>query len=103
MVLIAVAWSVLDNVDQKPTVVLKSITMNEGDETNTYDQAFDTTIGDGHTLDDIQVDVNGAIFLRAERTGTGTGRTYTLLYQATDFQGNSVTATVIVTVPHEAL
>jgi hypothetical protein len=102
MVPIAVAWSVTDNLDPNPAVVLKSITMNEEDETNAYDPAFDTTIGDGHTLDDIQVDAAGNIFLRAERTGTGTGRTYTLLYEATDAMGNTATATVMVTVPHEA-
>ena len=45
--------------------------MNEGEETNTYDPDYDDTSGDGHTLDDIQVDENGNIFLRAERSGAG--------------------------------
>ncbi len=102
MVPIAVMWSVTDNLDPSPTVVLQSITMNEGDEADTYDPSFDATTGDGHTLGDIQVDAAGNIFLRAERAGTGTGRTYTLLYEATDAPGNTATATVIVTVPHDA-
>jgi hypothetical protein len=76
--------------------------MNEGDETNTYDPSFDNTVGDGHTIDDIQVDEAGVISLRAERSGTGTGRVYALTYEATDYSGNVTTATVTVNVPHES-
>jgi len=101
MIPITVTWTVTDNLDPNPTVVLKSIIMSEGDETNTYDPAFDTTIGDGHTTDDIQVNADGSIWLRAERSGAGAGRTYTLTYEATDSMGNTATATGIVTVPHE--
>jgi hypothetical protein len=101
MVAITVEWTVSDNVDPDPTVELKSIVMNEGDETNAYDPSFDETLGDGHTIDDIQVDA-GVIYLRAERSGTGTGRVYTLIYEATDDVGNVGTAAVTVTVPHEA-
>ena len=67
MIPITVTWTVTDNLDPNPTVVLKSIIMSEGDETNTYDPAFDTTIGDGHTTDDIQVNADGSIWLRAEQ------------------------------------
>jgi internalin A len=102
LVPVVVAWNVTDNLDPDPIVALKSITMNEDDEANTYDPTFDTTMGDGHTVGDIEIDATGNIFLRAERTGTGTGRTYTLTYQATDALGNTAAATVIVTVPHEA-
>jgi len=101
MVPISVNWIVLDDTDPNPTVELKSITMNEGDETNTYDPQFDTTIGDGHTTNDIQI-IDGVIYLRAERSGTSTGRIYTLTYEATDTNGNVGTASVTVTVPHEA-
>ena len=38
--------------------------------------------------------------LRAERAGGGSGRIYTITYQATDDCGNSVTADATVTVPH---
>ena len=74
--------------------------MNEGEETNTYDPNYDDTLVDGHTLDDIHVDENGNISLRAERSGTGDGRVYTIKYKATDSNGNSATAESTVTVPH---
>jgi hypothetical protein len=103
MVPIVVSYVVTDNLDPAPTIVLKNITMNEGDELNTYDPRFDTTVADGHTVGDVHVDANGNVFLRAERAGTSTslGRKYTLTYEATDFSGNTTMATVIVTVPHE--
>lgn len=101
MVEVTVTVDYDDICDPAPEVWLESITMNEGDETNTYNPEFDTTIGDGHTTDDIQVDEDGVIYLRAERSGTGTGRLYTLTYKATDFAGNVATATVTVTVPHD--
>jgi hypothetical protein len=102
MVAIEVAWEVTDNLDENPSVTLKSIEMNEGDETNTYDPTFDDTLGDGHTTDDIQIDDEGVIYLRAERSGTGEGRVYTLTYEVTDSDGNVSTASVTITVPHEA-
>jgi hypothetical protein len=37
--------------------------------------------------------------LRAERSGTGTGRIYTITYMVTDACGNSATAEVTVNVP----
>jgi len=104
MVPITVAWTATDNLDPSPAVTLKNIVMNEGDQTNTYDPMFDETVGDGYTIGDIQVDANGNIFLRAERSGTATslGRTYTLTYEATDEAGNTATAAVVVAVPHDA-
>jgi len=89
-----------DNCDPNPIVKLKSITMNEGDETNTYDPAFDPTTGDGNTIGDMQVNTNGAVFLRAERKGNGSGRIYTITYMVTDAAGNTATASVTVAVPH---
>ncbi len=100
LVLITPTIGVTDNCDIQPEVRLTSIIMNEGDETNTYDAAFDTWTGDGHTLDDIQIDENGNIYLRAERRGTGEGRFYQITYTATDAAGNTSTATAIVKVPH---
>ncbi len=93
--------TVSDNCDGSPTVTLVSIIMNESDETYTFDPLFDSTGGDGHTNDDIQVDASGNISLRSERSGAGTGRIYTITYLATDSCGNSSsTADVTVTVPH---
>ena len=99
LVQITPAITVTDDTDPNPTVALTLVTTNEGDETNTYDPDYDATLGDGHTLDDIQI-VDGNIYLRAERSGTGTGRVYTLIYTATDASGNTATASATVTVPH---
>ena len=100
MILITTTIVVSDNCDPNPTLVLTSITMNEGDETNTYDPNYDSNTGDGNTVNDIQVDENGNIYLRAERRGRGTGRIYTITYTITDASGNSSSASATVTVPH---
>ncbi len=100
MVQIAPSFTVTDNCDANPAITLSSITMNEGDETDTFDPSYDNTTGDGHTLDDIQVDGDGSIYLRAERSGSGDGRIYTLNFTATDASGNTSNANAIVTVPH---
>ncbi|WP_009630497.1 choice-of-anchor X domain-containing protein [Synechocystis sp. PCC 7509] len=90
MVEIKVNTTVSDNIDPNPTVSLLSITSNEGQNVR----------GDGNTSTDIQTKPNGQVFLRAERSGTGTGRIYTLTYQATDAAGNISQATAEVKVPH---
>ena len=85
------SWTASDICDASPKVSLVSITTNEADEAK----------GDGHTADDIQVDDNGLIYLRAERSGTGSGRIYTITYQAVDDSGNAAVARATVTVPHD--
>jgi hypothetical protein len=100
MVLVTPTIIVIDNCDPIPTVTLKLITMNEGDETNTYDPIYDTFIGDGHTSNDIQVDEDGNIYLRAERSGKNDGRVYTLTFTVSDASGNSTELSVNVLVPH---
>lgn len=84
-----------------PTVELVSVSMNEGDEANTFDGIYDSTPGDGHTVGDIEVDGAGIISLRAERAGTGNGRVYMIEYAAIDEAGNSTTVTTDVVVPHD--
>ena len=37
--------------------------------------------------------------LRAERSGQGSGRVYTITYEAKDKSGNATTSSVVVTVP----
>jgi len=101
MVLITPTILASDNCNFDPVVELTSITMNEGDETNTYDPNYDTTLGDGKTTNDIQVDESGNIYLRAERSGQGTGRIYTITYTITDASGNTATAVATVSVPHD--
>jgi hypothetical protein len=79
-----------DNIDPNPTLTLVSVTSNEPDD----------GLGDGDTPDDIVVVDDFTFKLRAERSGTGDGRVYTITYEATDACGNSTTATATVTVPH---
>jgi hypothetical protein len=89
LVPIAPSITVSDNCDPSPTVLLVGITSSES--------ANGT--GDGNTSNDIVVDAAGQISLRAERSGNGPGRTYTLTYRATDASGNATTATATVSVP----
>jgi hypothetical protein len=100
MVPVATSLSATDNCGTT-VVSLSSITMNEGDETDTFDPSYDSTTGDGHTVSDIQVDGAGNISLRAERSGAGGGRVYTIRYVLTDGTGNSTGASATVSVPHD--
>jgi hypothetical protein len=65
----------------------------------------DDGTGDGDTANDIQnlsVDEDTGVVtvdLRAERSGSGDGRTYTVTIQATDGSGNVATETCEVNVP----
>ena len=101
MVAISPTVTAIDNCDLAPAIRLKSITMNEGEEANTYDPNHDSNTGDGNTTGDIKIDSDGNIFLRAERSGYGSGRVYTITYTATDSAGNVATASVTVNVPHD--
>jgi endo-1,4-beta-xylanase len=93
MVTIRAQVTATDACDGVPTVRLLSITSNEPD----------NGVGDGDTENDVQ----GAAFgtddrefqLRAERSGNGSGRVYSIVYEATDSSGNRTTRTVLVTVP----
>ena len=84
-----------DTCDPNPTVTLVSITSNEPD----------NGLGDGDTPNDIQNAAFGTddrtFALRAERSGTGTGRIYTITYQATNSAGKTSAATAQVVVPHD--
>jgi len=57
--------------------------------------------GSGHTSPDWEITGSLIANLRAERSGLGSGRTYTLTVQCTDASNNSSTAGVTVTVPHD--
>ena len=60
----------------------------------------DDGLGDGDSAPDIVI--NGdSVQLRAERSGTGNGRVYTITASATDQAGNSAMTTVTCTVPHD--
>ena len=79
----------------------------EADKALMWDSESDNSIGDGDgdTSRDIrEAEIGTAdvdVLLRAERNGRGDGRTYTLLYRATDSSGNKVDAEVSVFVPHD--
>ena len=59
----------------------------------------DNGLGDGDTADDIVIISAGTVSLRAERSGKGNGRIYTILFEARDASGNTSTKTVTVSVP----
>jgi len=84
-----------DACDLEPTVTLTSISSDEPD----------NGLGDGDTVDDIQqADVgtdDREFLLRAERSGTGSGRTYSALYTAEDASGNATSGLASILVPHD--
>jgi len=65
----------------------------------------DNGLGDGDTSNDIQGWTFGVSTvtgkLRAERSGKGSGRTYSLLYSGQDRAGNRSTCAATVVVPHD--
>lgn len=93
LVPVTVKVGVEDDHDPQPVVTLVSVQSNEAD----------NGLGDGDTSHDVQgADVgtdDRDLLLRAERSGSGVGRVYTLTYQARDAAGNVATETVTVEVP----
>lgn len=57
-------------------------------------------IGDGDTAPDWRITGDLAVQLRAERSGTGSGRAYGLTVRCSDAAGNEASDTASVTVPH---
>jgi hypothetical protein len=80
---------VSDDLDPNPDLRLASIICN--DDCVAADDIGGAELG----TDDREFE------LRAERTGGGTGRTYTITYSATDASGNSTVAAATVLVPHD--
>jgi hypothetical protein len=85
-----------DSLSGLESIVLTSIHSNEPD--------FDPHTVDDDVANDIQEATWGendtSFMLRAERSGEGVGRTYTITYTGTDKAGNQTTATAIVEVSH---
>ena len=83
-----------DNCDPNPVVRLVSIVSNEPD----------NGLGDGDTANDIQGVALGtddrAFQVRSERAGVGSGRIYTITYEAEDASGNKTTKQAVVMIPH---
>lgn len=57
--------------------------------------------GDGNTTDDIVIVDDNTFRARAERQGGGSGRTYSIRFEAEDSEGHRVEDTCLVEVPHD--
>jgi hypothetical protein len=83
-----------DECDPNPQVRLLSIVSNEPD----------NGLGDGDTAGDVGGAATGtddrSFQVRAERSGRGNGRIYTVTYEARDVSGNATVRTATVTVAH---
>lgn len=94
MVPVRASFTASDRCDPNVVVTLVSVTSNEPD----------NGLGDGDTVHDIQGASPGtadtSFELRAERSGRGSGRVYTIVYRATDASGNASLVTSYVRVPH---
>jgi endo-1,4-beta-xylanase len=89
MVPVKLSYNVNDNCD---ACLVPTITISSNEPVNGTD--------DGDTSPDWQVIDARHILLRAERSGNGTGRIYTITLTVTDSAGSSSSSSVIVTVPH---
>jgi hypothetical protein len=87
--------TVTDSCDASPRIALTAVLSSEPD----------VGTGDGDTANDIQGAVIGQptleFQLRAERSGGGPGRTYTVTYAGSDASGNATAATATAVVPHD--
>jgi hypothetical protein len=91
MVEVSVDVSAADNCDPNPVCMIISVTSNEPED----------ALGDGATAPDWEITDDLTVNLRAERSGQGSGRVYTITVQCTDTSNNSATASATVTVPHD--
>lgn len=91
MVEITVAVDCEDISDSAPVCQIVNVTSNEPI----------NDLGDGNTEADWEITGPYTVNLRAERAGVLTDRIYTIHVECTDASGNTATATVDVTVPHD--
>lgn len=94
MILITATIMVSDDTDSQPRVTLVSIESNEPDSIGAGDQPNDVQNAEIGTDD-------RSFSVRAERLGSGSGRIYTVKYEARDAAGNVATITKQVVVPHD--
>lgn len=92
MVRVAVHATAQDDRDPRPLIELHSVTSSEPE----------NEPGDGKSEKDIQIAQDGTIYWRAERNGSGPGRTYSITFRATDASGNVGFGTAQVLVPHNS-
>ena len=91
MVLVTLDYAAGDNCDPTPSCTL-SVASNEPVDGS----------GDGHSAPDWDVLDARHVSLRAERSGQGHGRVYTLTVSCTDSAGGTTQGTTTVEVPHSA-
>jgi len=87
---VTVSVTAEDTCDPNPVCSLSAITSSEPAGGG----------GSGNTSPDFAITGALSANLRAERDGTGSGRTYTLTVQCTDHSNNSSSANTTVFVPH---
>ena len=91
MVPVSIELTVSDNCDVSTFGRIISVNSNESV----------NGLGDGDTDPDWEITGDLTLNLRAERSGTGSGRVYTITVECTDAVGNKTIGTVTVTVPHD--
>jgi hypothetical protein len=91
MVPVTVTASVSDICDPEPVCLITEVASNEPV----------NGLGDGNTAPDWVITGGLTVKLRAERSGKGNGRIYTITVECADSSGNSSTDTATVTVPHD--
>ena len=58
--------------------------------------------GDGRTMNDIVINCDGSVMVRAERMGGGDGRVYEITYRVTGENESFTDVSAFVHVPHDA-
>jgi hypothetical protein len=88
---VTVAVSASDNCDTAPVCKITSVSSNEPENGR----------GDGDTAPDWEITGDLILNLRAERSGNGSGRIYTITVICSDTSGNTSLGTATVSVPHD--
>jgi hypothetical protein len=88
---VTLSLSISDNCDSNPVCEISSASSNEPE----------NGLGDGDTAPDWEITGDLTANLRAERSGSGNGRVYTLTVTCSDASGNSSNKWVTVKVPHD--
>lgn len=90
MMAISIQMSVIDLADAAPVCRIRDVTSNEPAQ----------GLGDGDTAPDWVITGALGLTVRAERSGSGNGRVYTVALRCTDRSGNSAEKAATVSVPH---
>jgi hypothetical protein len=91
LVQVSVSATAVDNCDPSPVCMVSNVTSNEPVNGR----------GDGNTAPDWVITGDLTVDLRAERSGKGNGRIYSISVSCTDACGNSSDATTSVIVKHD--